>query len=96
MLRTPHFCLFVHGLFDSSNYFVKSRDYEHAHNIVFFVPLLPSLLTPDIHSTLISNTLSLSSSLLVRPGFTPIKTTIKANYVCILIFTFLGSELFGR
>ena len=54
-----------------------------------------SLLVPDIiPSTLISNTLSLCSNLLVRNQLShEYKTTFKDIVLRILIFTFFGSNL---
>ena len=43
MLHTPHISSFVWFL---KQYFVKSRDYEPAHNTVFFIPLLPFPFSP--------------------------------------------------
>ena len=68
MLHTPHI-----SLFDSSNYFVKSRDFEHAHNVVFFIPLLPFPFSPRYHSQHLN--LKHPQPMFLSPcetGFTPI------------------------
>jgi hypothetical protein len=79
-------------------YFVNGRDYVPPHNIISsFLRYLPLLAPRVILSTLISNTLSLCSSLLVRDEVShPFKTTCRVIVLCILIFTFFVSKLDGR
>jgi hypothetical protein len=47
MLHTLHMSSFVWFL---KQYFVECRDYEPAHNIDFFTPLIPSPFSPRYHS----------------------------------------------
>jgi hypothetical protein len=94
MLHTPHIvCLIPQTIFfwrvEIMNLFI-------VYSSSF--PCYLSLLGPDIIlTTLISNTFNVCSSHIVRDQVSlPYKTTFKVIVLCILIFTFLGSKLFGR
>jgi hypothetical protein len=69
MLHTPRISSFVWFL---KQYFVKSRDYEPAHNVVFFSPLLPSPFSPRHHS----QHLNLKHP---QPVFLPCETMMKVQ-----------------
>jgi len=79
-------------------YFVKNRYYEPAHNIVFFIPVLPFPFRPRYHSQHPNLKYpQLMFLLLVRDQVShPYRTTWKVIVLCILIFTFLGSKLDSR
>jgi len=77
--------------------FVKNRDYEPAHNIAFFIPLLPFPFSPRYHSQHPNFKHPQPMFLLMRDQVLhPYKTTLKVIVACILMFTFLGSNLHSR
>ena len=93
----PHACYIPHissFIWFLKQYIVKSRDYEHAYNIVVFISLLPFPFSPRYHSQHTNHKHSQPMFLLVRNQvLRPYKRTCKDIVLCILIFTFLGRNL---
>jgi hypothetical protein len=65
-------------------YFVKNRDYEPAHNIVFFIPVLPFPFSPRYsqHPNLTQHPQPMFLPPCERPGFTPIQNNMQ-GYSCV-------------
>jgi hypothetical protein len=76
-----------------TQYWVRSTDYSAPHYVIFSIPIVSSLLGPNI----LLNTLSLHSSLNVSDQVShPYKTIGKIIVLYILIFKFLDSKLEDR